>query len=89
MNPNPNPNCSLIEEESAIGMVHNHSPSERIITRRHDAIEGDAENGMVVLILQRLYPKLNVICSRDKMHMYVLPDNALTVIPCAVNGKGG
>ena len=23
------------------------------------------------------------------MHMYVLVDNDLTVIPCAVNGKGG
>ena len=48
-----------MEEESAIGMVHNHSPSEKIITRTHDATECDAENCMLGLILQRPNPNLN------------------------------
>jgi len=81
---------------------HNHSPSEQIITRTDDASECDAENGMVGLILQRLHPNLNrkhmvcacmcsesMVCAIYIMHMYVLLDNGLTVIPCAVQGKGG
>ena len=74
MNPNPNPNRSLIEEESAIGIFHNHSPSEQIITRIHDATECDAENGMLGLILRRLHPNLNhkdMICYIEITHMCV------------------
>ena len=47
---------------------------------------------MLGLILQRLHPNLNrkhMVCVIYIMHMYVLLGNGLTVISCAVNGKGG